>query len=81
MEQTGLILYSTDHCSLCETALDMLLSMPDLQGLALNVVDIASDDHLVKRYGELLPVLCVGSRELVWPFTPENVLTFVTHRA
>jgi len=63
-----LVLLSTGYCSLCETALDALLAMPEVAGTPLEVHDIASDDALVARYGERLPVLLVGDRELDWPF-------------
>jgi len=66
------ILYSTDHCTLCEQALDLLLSMPELAGTQLKVVDVALDDALQARYGERLPVLELASgadsRALDWPF-------------
>ena len=73
----NLILYSTDHCTLCEQALDLLLSMPELQGLALAVVDIAGDDALESQYGERLPVLRSGDAELNWPFDAVDVRRFV----
>jgi hypothetical protein len=60
---------STDHCTLCDQALDVLTSMPELRGLALVVVDVAQDTQLTERYGERLPVLLFRGRELSWPFT------------
>lgn len=63
-----LILYSTDHCTLCERALDLLASMPELRGHSLVVVDVARDDALLVRYGPRLPVLALGPHELAWPF-------------
>jgi glutaredoxin len=63
-----LILYSTDHCTLCEQALDWLFSMPELNGRALRVVDVADDDDLLARFGERLPVLEVDGAEMTWPF-------------
>ena len=60
---------STDHCTLCDQALDVLTSMPELRGLALVVVDVAQDTRLIERYGERLPVLLFRGRELDWPFT------------
>jgi hypothetical protein len=73
----ALVLLSTDHCSLCERALDLLLSMPELRGLALQVVDVADDDALTERYGERLPVLLGGGRELDWPFAAADVRTLL----
>ena len=35
----------------------MLFSMPDIAGLELRVVDVVSDDDLLERYGEQVPVL------------------------
>lgn len=68
-----LILLSTDHCTLCDAALDLLASMPELRGRALQVVDVANDEALLERYGPRLPVLLAGSRELDWPFAREDV--------
>ncbi|MDP6374484.1 MAG: glutaredoxin family protein [Pseudomonadales bacterium] len=72
-----MILYSTDHCSLCEEALDLLLSMPELQGLALSVIDVAGSDRLTATYGERLPVLRAGLRELDWPFKSAEVAELI----
>ena len=62
------VLMSTGACSLCERALDLLISMPELRGTTLTVRDVALDDALTARFGARLPVLCVGGRELDWPF-------------
>ncbi len=76
-----LVLYSTDHCSLCEEALELLFSMPELAGQSVRVVDVALDDRLLDRFGERLPVLEVNSdddasaaRRLDWPFDSTSVL-------
>tara|TARA_B100000029_G_C17389629_1_gene892878 strand:+ start:253 stop:510 length:258 start_codon:yes stop_codon:yes gene_type:complete len=75
------ILYSTDHCSLCDKALDLLLSMPELAGAALSVVDVALDDELLGRFGERVPVLCVRGpgldSELEWPFDAATLRSLV----
>lgn len=73
-------LYTTEHCSLCEQALDLLLSLQDLGGLRLETVDIALDDALTDRYGESIPVLSVQGRELVWPFTASQVRALLAQR-
>ena len=71
------IMYSTDYCTLCEQALDLLLSMPELAGVQLEVVDIAGDPGLEERYSECLPALVlIGSAtqsELTWPFDAKAV--------
>ncbi|MFM8354216.1 MAG: glutaredoxin family protein [Gammaproteobacteria bacterium] len=64
---------STGACSLCEQALDLLISMPELRGTTLTVRDVALDDALTARYGARLPVLCAGARELDLPFNRAEV--------
>ena len=78
MNARGLILLSTQHCTLCEQALDLLLSMPELRGSALEVVDVVEHDELVERYGVRVPVLLLDGRELAWPFDREDVARFVS---
>lgn len=68
-----LVLLSTDGCSLCDEALDLLTSMPELRGRALQVMDVAADELLLERYGPRLPVLLAGARQLDWPFAREDV--------
>ena len=69
----SLLMYGTSACSLCDQAFDLLMSMPELAGLTLRVVDVATDATLVERYGARLPVLAHGSVELDWVFTAEQV--------
>jgi hypothetical protein len=77
MSSHHLVLLSTDHCSLCERALDLLLSMPELRGWQLQVVDVADDDGLQARFGARLPVLLAGNRELPWPFAAQHVVQWL----
>ena len=71
------IMYSTDHCTLCEQALDMLLSMPELAGAQLEVVDIAGNTALEERYAACLPTLLLVDGDtrlaLEWPFNTQRV--------
>ncbi len=74
----SLLLLSTDACTLCGRALDLLTGMPELAGAPLRVIDIAADDALVERYGERLPVLAVArdgvlTATLDWPFDADAV--------
>ena len=73
MNTANLVLYSTDHCTMCERALELLFSMPELQGFILQVIDVADDQALTERYGERLPVLQAGDMELDWPFDAVTV--------
>jgi len=69
----SLLMYGTSACSLCDQAFDLLMSMPELQGLTLRVVDVAADAALTERYGARLPVLSLGGVELDWIFTTGQV--------
>ena len=73
-----LTLYSTDSCQLCERALQMLRSMPELADCTVEVVDVALDERLLETHGPRLPVLGVhnSERELGWPFNADDVLEF-----
>ncbi len=68
-----LVLFSTEHCTLCEQALELLISMPELRGLSLEVLDVAADDVLLRQYGDRLPVVQIGGREFDWPFDREQI--------
>lgn len=72
--RSRLTLLSTDACSACDAATDLLLSMPELQGQTLRVVEVSERADWVERYGERVPVLLVGDQELGWPFDAKSVL-------
>ena len=56
------VLYTTLGCHLCDQARDLLLTVnPEID---IHAVDIA----LIAEYGERIPVLRHGDRELAWPF-------------
>jgi glutaredoxin len=74
---TRLVLLSTDHCTLCERAFELLASMPELRGVRLDVVDVADDEALLERYGERVPVLVAGGRTLAWPFDAAAVAAWL----
>ena len=71
------MLYSTDHCALCEEALATLFSMPELQGWALKVIDVAADPGLLERYGERIPVLAANGIEHDGPFDQAALKAFL----
>lgn len=58
----------------------MLLSMPELSGLALRVVDVAAKDELLERYGERIPVLCFAGREINSPINRDAVMGLLASR-
>lgn len=73
MAQRQLTLYSTDACSACEQAMDLLLALPALRGMSLVVVDVAASADLVERYGSRVPVLESNGQTLAWPFDSQAV--------
>ncbi len=59
-----LTVYSRAYCHLCD---DMIAGLQALQArhrFELQVVDVDSEAELDERYGELVPVLMHGEREL-----------------
>ena len=60
-------LLTTAGCHLCEQAEKMLLQVcPDA---VVRRVDIAESDGMIEEYGERIPVLRYGGREISWPFS------------
>ncbi|MEL7045890.1 MAG: glutaredoxin family protein, partial [Pseudomonadota bacterium] len=70
LARSGLILYGTVGCHLCEEANDLLNGLaPVFAELHWRQVDIADDDELFEKYGWLIPVLRDDrGSELRWPF-------------
>ncbi len=73
----SLILYTTEHCSLCETAMDWLLNQDCVRGMSLRTVDIATDDALLVELAERIPVLQVGGGQLDWPFDEAQLMALI----
>lgn len=76
--QTGLILYGTECCHLCDEAETVLREL----GLVATHVDIALDDELMEKYGVRIPVLKRqdSGAELGWPFDAEAVSVFLERK-
>lgn len=51
--------------------------------LALELVDIVSNDELVTRYGERIPVLVESNSgdELGWPFELDDLVSWINQRS
>ncbi len=73
------ILYSTEHCHLCELAEELLVHQLDSQLHNVDVEDIAEDDLLLARYGIRIPVLLNmhTKAELQWPFGAQILQSFI----
>lgn len=72
---TGLILYGTEACHLCDEA-ELLLRQ---HGLNFDKRDIIDDEQAQQRYAIRIPVLRddASGRELGWPFDAEAIAEFV----
>ncbi len=53
-------------CTLCEKAWPVAQELARRHGLELSSVDVSTDPELQARYGERIPVLALGGRELGW---------------
>jgi hypothetical protein len=59
-----LILYSRAGCHLCGEMLEALRSLQGLEHFQIQVTDVDGDPALRQRYGDDVPVLAHGGREL-----------------
>lgn len=70
-----LTVYGRSYCHLCD---DMIVALRILQGrfaFEIRVVDVDSDASLESRFGELVPVLMHGDRELCHYFLDQPLVT------
>jgi hypothetical protein len=74
-----LLFYTTSQCHLCELAEALLVSTPMPVPIPVDAIDIAQSEDLVARYGTRIPVLrrTDTDAELGWPFTRDQLLTFL----
>ena len=56
--------YSRGYCHLCDDMIEALRALQAGQRFELDIVDVDTDPRLEARYGELVPVLVHGEREL-----------------
>ena len=73
-----LVVYSRRGCHLCEEAHEQL-QLLEQQGMNLSIemVEIADSEALMDRYGITIPVIRVDEREIGWPFTIDELRTFL----
>ena len=74
-DKATLTVYSRHDCHLCET---MIAGLQDIQGrfrFDLQIVDVDGDPGLARRYGEDVPVLAHGERELCRHFLDRAAVT------
>ena len=65
--------YTTEHCALCDEALDYVLGASELLGWTLQAVDISVSERLMEQYGDRVPVLALNGCELEWPFDSQDL--------
>lgn len=70
-------LYTTLGCHLCEEARGLLDALTQELSLEIESVEIAASDDLMEKYGIRIPVVKKGQQELGWPFTLEELHTFL----
>lgn len=70
-----LLLYSRAHCHLCEDMINGLRRLQADNRFELDIIDVDRDPALERRYGERVPVLACGERELCRYFLDPDVVT------
>ena len=71
-------LYTTSHCHLCETALELLLQQCKAE--QVTPMEITENDDLMRVYGTRIPVLQRDDTlaELNWPFDVQQLGDFLS---
>ena len=67
-------LYGRPDCHLCDDARAALERVRERTGFRLVECDIESDDYLLRRYLERIPVIALDGRELFDFFVDEEAL-------
>jgi hypothetical protein len=55
--QEELLLYTREKCPLCDKAKRIIEELVSEIGLSYKEIDIYADDHLIERFGLMIPVL------------------------
>ncbi len=69
-----LTFYHRPGCHLCTDMLALLQERQERLGFELEMVDVDSDPQLAARFGELVPLLSLGEREICHYFLDEAAL-------
>ena len=73
-------LFTTLGCHLCEEAHEQLqLLNGNGMDLSIELVEIADSEDLMDRYGITIPVIREGDREIGWPFSVDELRTFLNN--
>lgn len=74
------LLLHTSDCHLCEEAEELIHDCLEIaEAVSFDKIDIAEQSQWQTKYATLIPVLFHErtNRSLNWPFTKENILTFI----
>ena len=73
-------LFTTLGCHLCEEAHEQLLSLArDGMDLTIELAEISDSETLIDQYGATIPVIRKDDREIGWPFSADELETFLAH--
>ena len=71
-------LFTTLGCHLCEEAHEQLLSLArGGMDLSIELAEISDSEKLMRRYGTTIPVIRADEREIGWPFSTDELETFL----
>ena len=71
-------MYLTDHCSLCEKALEHLFEIDIPGGLKVTTKDISVSAALIEEFGERIPFLQCEGLELEAPFDRDQLEAWIS---
>ena len=71
--------FTTEGCHLCEQASLILDELHDRFIFEMEIVDIATEEDLVQKYGLSIPVLLniENNEVLYWPFDRDSVVNLL----
>ena len=71
--------FTTEGCHLCEQAGLIINALHEGYSFEMEIVDIATDEDLVQKYGLSIPVLLniENNEVLCWPFDRDGVVNLL----
>ena len=71
--------FTTEGCHLCEQAGRMIDALHGRYSFEIEIVDIATEENLVQKYGLSIPVLLniENNKVLYWPFDRDGVINLL----
>jgi thiol-disulfide isomerase/thioredoxin len=72
-------LYGTEGCHLCDHASALIIEAAQAySNMEVQYIDIIENDELMDAYSLSIPVLTLSdTNKLFWPFTIEEIKTFI----